>query len=197
MKRERELGPSNTLVGGRNRRSIGPLRALKLKEGGNSWEFPAAGVGLCERISKPREGCSTSRGGDELFPFFSLFLGERPTGYVRMADRRIDLLRAGSGEWEARRRRRVIKRLLHALREGLRRVNSALRAIDGMSSRGSDKDRGTALVEASEPNPEEESGRIKRQDREVLGARKGRWRTSPAAGVGGATRRPARRPTQG
>jgi hypothetical protein len=95
-----------------------------------------------------------------------LFASE-PPGYVRMPDRRIDLLR-WFGEWKHTTDDELISRLTPYVSDF--DENSRFATIDGMSSRDPAKI-GPPLI-AALIRPEEESGRIKRQIVEVLAASK-------------------------
>ena len=91
-----------------------------------------------------------------------LFANEQP-GYVRMPDKRIDLLRWLS-EWKPGTDDEIISRLTPYVADF--DENSRFAAIDGMSGRDPAKI-GPPLIKAL-INPDEESGRIKRQIVEVL-----------------------------
>ncbi|MBX3158520.1 MAG: hypothetical protein KF773_21300 [Deltaproteobacteria bacterium] len=91
-----------------------------------------------------------------------LFAAEAP-GYVRMPEKRIDLLR-WFGEWKPGTDDEVVARLTPYVTDF--DENSRFAAIDGMAARDPGKI-GPVLIEAL-TRPDEESGRIKRQIVEVL-----------------------------
>jgi hypothetical protein len=93
---------------------------------------------------------------DELF-------ASEPPGYVRMPERRIDLIRWLS-EWKGASDDEVITRLVPYVKDF--DENSRFSAIEGMTGRAPDKI-GPPLLEQF-LNPDEESGRIKRTIVEVL-----------------------------
>jgi HEAT repeat protein len=91
-----------------------------------------------------------------------LFASETP-GYVRMPDRRIDLLRWFS-EWKGATDDELVTRLTPYVTDF--DENSRFAAIDGMAGR--DPQKIAAPLIAALIRPEEESGRIKRQIAEIL-----------------------------
>lgn len=93
---------------------------------------------------------------DELFK-------SEPPGYVRMPDRRIDLLRWFS-EWKGATDDELVSRLTPYVTDF--DENSRFAAIDGMAGRAPEKI-APPLV-AALTRPEEESGRIKRRIAEIL-----------------------------
>lgn len=91
-----------------------------------------------------------------------LFASE-PPGYVRMPDRRIDLLRWFS-EWKGATDDEIVSRLTPYLTDF--DENSRFAAIDGMAGRDSQKI--AAPLIAALIRPEEDSGRVKRRIAEIL-----------------------------
>jgi hypothetical protein len=137
----------DTLVG------FGPATLAPLRRYMKSAEQLAFPLKVLERIAdKP----TVIEIVDELFK-------SEPPGYVRMPERRIDLLR-WLGEWKPATDEEVVTRLIPYVQDF--DENSRFAAIDGMATRDQSlisKPLIDALV-----RPEEESGRIKRQIVEVL-----------------------------
>jgi len=112
---------------------------------------------VLERIAEPGKVLEVA---DQLF-------ASEPPGYVRMPDRRIDLLR-WFAEWKGTSDDELISRLTPYVSDF--DENSRFATIDGMSGR--DPAKIAPPLIAALIRPEEESGRIKRQIIEVLAASK-------------------------
>ena len=137
----------DTLVGF-GPRSLAPLR--RYMKNAEQLAFP---LRVLERIA---DHDKTLEVVDELF-------ASEPPGYVRMPERRIDLIRWLS-EWKDASDDEVITRLVPYVKDF--DENSRFSAIEGMTGRAADKIRGPLVGQFL--NPEEESGRIKRTIVEVL-----------------------------
>lgn len=133
-------------------RTLGPL--LKYMKSAEQLAFP---LRVLERIASRDQVLKIA---DELF-------ASEPPGYVRMPDKRIDLLR-WFGEWKPATDDEVVARFTPYVTDFDENVRFA--AIDGMAHRAPEKIAPPLI--AALLRPEEESGRIKRAIIEVLEAHK-------------------------
>jgi hypothetical protein len=133
---------------GKGEAALGPLR--RYMKSAEQLAFP---LRVLERIADKPKALEVA---DELFK-------SEPPGYVRMPDRRIDLLRWFS-EWKPATDEEVVTRLTPYVTDF--DENSRFAAIEGMTNRDPAMI-GPPLIKAL-LRPEEESGRIKRTIVEVL-----------------------------
>jgi hypothetical protein len=137
----------DTLVG------FGPMALAPLRRYMKSAEQLAFPLRVLERIADHDKALEVA---DELF-------ASEPPGYVRMPERRIDLIH-WLGEWKAATDDEVVSRLVPYVQDF--DENSRFAAIDGLAGRDPAKI-GPPLISAL-LRPEEDSGRIKRTIVEVL-----------------------------
>jgi HEAT repeat protein len=133
--------------------AVGPAALpplVKYMKTADQLSFP---LKVLERIASREKALEVA---DQLF-------ASEPPGYVRMPERRIDLLRWIS-EWKPATDDEIVQRLTPYVTDF--DENSRFSAIDGMASRDPKKI-APPLIEAL-IRPDEESGRIKRQIVEVL-----------------------------